>query len=228
MKGEFMGFKAVIFDMDGVLIDSEYLYLTGIHRELQKKRPWVREEDLYPSVGMDSARNRELMHRVAREPLDNLEFDRELEEIYSLFDDVCYQDILYPEVPDVLRRLREMGFKTALASSTGMEGIRKVLRQCGIGELFDYVVSGEQFRESKPNPEIYLTAMAALGCRAGECLVVEDSTYGVTAGVAAGACVAARRDSRFPFDQTGAAYRVDSLTEILELPGIAGQNDAAL
>ena len=203
MKGEFMGFKAVIFDMDGVLIDSEYLYLTGIHRELQKKRPWVREEDLYPSVGMDSARNRELMHRVAREPLDNLEFDRELEEIYSLFDDVCYRDILYPEVPDVLR-------------------------QCGIGELFDYVVSGEQFRESKPNPEIYLTAMAALGCRAGECLVVEDSTYGVTAGVAAGACVAARRDSRFPFDQTGAAYRVDSLTEILELPGIAGQNDAAL
>ena len=145
MKGEFMGFKAVIFDMDGVLIDSEYLYLTGIHRELQKKRPWVREEDLYPSVGMDSARNRELMHRVAREPLDNLEFDRELEEIYSLFDDVCYRDILYPEVPDVLRRLREMGFKTALASSTGMEGIRKVLRQCGIGELFDYVVSGEQF-----------------------------------------------------------------------------------
>ena len=50
----------------------------------------------------------------------------------------------------------------------------------------------------------------------------------MTAGVAAGACVAARRDSRFPFDQTGAAYRVDSLTEILELPGIAGQNDAAL
>ena len=44
MKGEFMGFRAVIFDMDGVLIDSEYLYLTGIHRELQKKRPWVREE----------------------------------------------------------------------------------------------------------------------------------------------------------------------------------------
>ena len=210
------------------MFDSFYCSVTGTHGLLKKKRPWVREEDLYPSVGMDSARNRELMHRVAREPLDNLEFDRELEEIYSLFDDVCYRDILYPEVPDVLRRLREMGFKTALASSTGMEGIRKVLRQCGIGELFDYVVSGEQFRESKPNPEIYLTAMAALGCRAGECLVVEDSTYGVTAGVAAGACVAARRDSRFPFDQTGAAYRVDSLTEILELPGIAGQNDAAL
>ena len=51
MKGEFMGFRAVIFDMDGVLIDSEYLYLTGIHRELQKKRPWVREEDLYPQGG---------------------------------------------------------------------------------------------------------------------------------------------------------------------------------
>ena len=128
----------------------------------------------------------------------------------------------------VLERLREMGFKTALASSTSMNGIRKVLSQCEIGGLFDYVVSGEQFRESKPNPEIYLTAMAALDCRPDQCLVVEDSTYGVTAGVAAGACVAARRDSRFPFDQTGAMYLIDSLTEVLDLPGIAGQKRAAL
>lgn len=51
------------------------------------------------------------MHRVAREPLDNLEFDRELEEIYSLFDDVCYRDILYPEVPDVLRRCGRWGLR---------------------------------------------------------------------------------------------------------------------
>jgi len=228
VKGEFMGFKAVIFDMDGVLIDSEYLYLTGIHRELQKTRPWIREEDLYPSVGMDSARTREIMHRAAREPLENLEFDKELEKIYSIFDDMCYREILYSEVPGVLERLREMGFKTALASSTSMNGIRKVLSQCEIGGLFDYVVSGEQFRESKPNPEIYLTAMAALDCRPDQCLVVEDSTYGVTAGVAAGACVAARRDSRFPFDQTGAMYLIDSLTEVLDLPGIAGQKRAAL
>lgn len=109
-----MDIRAVIFDMDGVLIDSEYVYLSGTCRGLQKKRPWIREEDLYPSVGMDSARTRELMFRVAGEPLDNREFDRELEEIYKMLDHVSYPDMLYPEVTKVLKALREHGFRTAL------------------------------------------------------------------------------------------------------------------
>ncbi len=215
-----MDIRAVIFDMDGVLIDSEYVYLSNTCRGLRKKRPWIREQDLYPSVGMDSVRTRELMFRIAGEPLDNREFDRELEEIYKLSDHVSYPDMLYPEVEKVLKALRKHGYKTALASSSRMAVIRKVLEQCGLQELFDYVVSGEQFRESKPNPEIYLTVMAAIGCRPEECLVVEDSTYGVKAGLGAGARVAARKDLRFPFDQSGAAYHIDTLEDVLEIIGI--------
>lgn len=123
----------------------------------------------------------------------------------------------------MLRRLREMGFKTALASShryggnpEGAEAVRDrdVRGSCSVGN---------SFRKQTQSGEIYLTAMAALGCWAGECLV-EDSTTGEDRRVAAG--LRGSQDSRFPFDQTGAAYRVDSLTEILELPGIAGQNGA--
>lgn len=217
-----MKFRAVIFDMDGVLIDSEYVYLSNTCKGLQKKRPWIREEDLYPSVGMDSVRTRELMFRIAGEPLNNREFDRELEEIYKLSDHVSYPDMLYPEVEKVLKALRKNGFKTALASSSRLAVIRKVLKQCGLEALFDHVVSGEQFRESKPNPEIYLTVMAAMGCRPEECLVVEDSTYGVKAGVGAGAQVAARKDLRFPFDQSGAAYHIDTLEDLMGIVGIEG------
>lgn len=217
-----MDIRAVIFDMDGVLIDSEYVYLSGTCRGLQKKRPWIREEDLYPSVGMDSVRTRELMFKVAGEPLDNREFDRELEEIYKMLDHVSYPDMLYPEVTKVLKALRKNGFRTALASSSRMAVIRKVLEQCGLQELFDCVVSGEQFRESKPNPEIYRTVMAAIGCRPEECLVVEDSTYGVKAALGAGAQVAGRRDLRFPFDQSGAAYHIDTLEDLLKITGIEG------
>ncbi len=217
-----MDIRAVIFDMDGVLIDSEYVYLSNTCRGLQKKRPWIREEDLYPSVGMDSVRTRELMFKIAGEPLDNREFDRELEEIYKLSDHVSYPDMLYPEVTKVLKALRRNGFKTALASSSRMAVIRKVLEQCGLETLFDYVVSGEQFRESKPNPEIYLTVMKAIGCKPQECLVVEDSTYGVKAGLGAGARVAARKDLRFPFDQSGAAYHIDTLEDLLGITGIEG------
>ena len=57
-KGWSMGYRAVIFDMDGVLIDSEFFYLQRFHREIVKKYPWVAIEDLYPTVGMDEGRTR--------------------------------------------------------------------------------------------------------------------------------------------------------------------------
>lgn len=97
-----MQYRAVIFDMDGVLIDSEILYLTRTWKEMVKKWPWIAIEELYPSVGMDAERTRVLLHQVARKPMSDTVFDEEMDKIFDKTVIDHFTDVLYPEVPEVL------------------------------------------------------------------------------------------------------------------------------
>lgn len=212
-----MKYKAVIFDMDGVLIDSEYFYLSRIYTELVKKYPWIKIEEMYPVVGMSGKNERILMHKLARRPLEDSEFDQELEEIYKSGHIEDFNKVLYPEVKNILQWLKDNRIQIALASSSPVSCISQMLDQCKIKEYFESVMSGEQLRLSKPDPEIYQITMKNLGRRPEECIVVEDSIYGIQSGVAAGADVAARRDERFPFDQSGAKYHVHNLEELKQV-----------
>lgn len=209
--------KAVLFDMDGVLIDSEIGYLNKIYAQVVQRYDFLKREDLYPTVGMDGESERLFMHRITGEPMDNKAFDVYLEGVHSNIRMDNYRDILNPGVVETLEFLKKRNYKTALASSSSMQVIKKVLRQCGIGPFFDFVVSGEQFKESKPNPEIYLTVMKALGCTPDECIVVEDSNYGIEAGLLAGAYVIAKRDDRFNMDQSKADDHIDRIDEVMDL-----------
>ena len=185
--------RAVIFDMDGVLIDSEPVYLGMQARNLQTKYPWVTLESMYPTVGMSSQEYPRFMARLCRVPFTP-EFEKELMQADEN-EPIHFPDILRPE-------------------ARPMSNIRQVLGECGLMEFFPVIVSGEQFEASKPDPEIYLHTMARLGRRPEECLIVEDSTYGVQAGAAAGGLVAALRDERFPFDQSAARFHIGNLSEI--------------
>ena len=226
--------RAVIFDMDGVLIDSEPVYLGMQARNLQTKYPWVTLESMYPTVGMSSQEYPRFMARLCRVPFSP-EFEKELMQADEN-EPIHFPDILRPEARPMLEQLRAMGLQLALASSSPhspstcrmllmglelanascspMSNIRQVLGECGLMEFFPVIVSGEQFEASKPDPEIYLHTMARLGRRPEECLIVEDSTYGVQAGAAAGGLVAALRDERFPFDQSAARFHIGNLSEI--------------
>ena len=202
--------RAVIFDMDGVLIDSEPVYLGMQARNLQTKYPWVTLESMYPTVGMSSQEYPRFMARLCRVPFTP-EFEKELMQADEN-EPIHFPDLLRPEARPMLEQLRAMGLQLALASSSPMSNIRQVLGECGLMEFFPVIVSGEQFEASKPDPEIYLHTMARLGRRPEECLIVEDSTYGVHA--AAGGLVAALRDERFPFDQSAARFHIGNLSEI--------------
>ena len=121
-----------------------------------------------------------------------------------------YRKIFRPEIPDILEHIRALDLKLALASSTQMEIIERVLNENQIRPYFSVVVSGSQFKKSK----IYHYTAAQLRLLESQCLVIEDSTFGITAAYRAGMKIAALIDRRFSFDQSLADFRMESLTEI--------------
>lgn len=213
-------FKAVIFDMDGVLVDSEAAYADELVSVFGEHGFDVTREEIYRQVGCSSKVFRGMLRRwFARNGYDGLTPD----EAYTTFrqwagnDGYDYAALLNPGVPETLAELKARGVRVALASSSPMENIREVLKQCGIADAFEVLVSGEQFHESKPNPEVYLHTLQLLGLPAEACCCVEDSVYGIEAGKRAGLTVFAKREERFGFSQAEADAIIDQIPDVLNV-----------
>ncbi|WP_349667280.1 HAD family phosphatase [Lacrimispora sp.] len=207
--------KAVIFDMDGVIIDSEGVYLEYQLEFAKKKNPNVKLEDLYPMVGATKQECWEVVERVVSNGQTWEELRKEFRQ-RDIYGEIDYRSIYRLEVTDTLKQLKEAGFRLALASSTHLELVERVLKENGIRDYFEAVVSGEQFKKSKPDPEIYLYTAGQLKLKPEECLAVEDSTIGITAAHRAGLKIAAVIDTRYGFDQSLADYKLNQVKEVLE------------
>ncbi len=210
--------KAVIFDMDGVLIDSEPRYLQFILDFALTKNPHITIDSLYGMVGA----SKEDAWTVFARAIGNGQTWQELRDEYracvDAFSQMDYRAIFRSEAVDVLRLLKQKGYLLALASSTQTDIIMRVLNENDIACYFDLVVSGRQFKQSKPNPEIYFYTARELHVSPHQCLVIEDSTLGITAASRAGMTIAALIDDRFGFDRSLAQYEIGSLGEIPNLP----------
>ena len=210
--------KAVIFDMDGVLIDSEMEYVKALYEFARGKNPQVKLEELYGTVGTTDKDCWDVVVRAVH----NGETWQELRAQYSgrwkeLFETVDYQAIFRPEVLEVAKELKQWGIRMAVASSTNRNQVTKIMKLNHMLEYLEQIVSGVDFERSKPDPQVYLYSAEQLGLKPEECLVIEDSTVGITAGHRAGMPVAALIDTRFAFDRSLADYELNSLREILPL-----------
>lgn len=208
--------RAVIFDMDGVIIDSEGVYLDYQFEFVRKKNPNARMEQLYPMVGATKQASWEIVSSVVDNGQTWEELRREFRQ-RDIYSEIDYTEIYRPEVTDVLRSLKDGGYRLALASSTQLDLVERVLQENGIRQYFEVVVSGNQFKRSKPDPEIYQFTAAQLGVETNECLAVEDSTIGITAAYRAGMKIAAVIDNRYGFDQSLADYRINRVKDVLEV-----------
>ncbi|MBQ9315423.1 MAG: HAD family phosphatase [Atopobiaceae bacterium] len=218
-----MPIKAVIFDMDGVLVDSEPAHQERIRQFFADHGLDVPTDQLNMLVGCSGGY---FVTRAtewwAQSPCKSKE-ERTLAvmEAFQLWKDshepIDYGPLLNPGVRETLETLAARGIRLAVASSTSHEGIRQELGPSSILPSFEVVVSGEEFRESKPDPEIYLTTMARLGLGPDECIAVEDSNRGIAAALAAGMRVAVKREQRFGFAQEGGTWYLDRIDELLDI-----------
>ncbi len=211
--------KAVLFDCDGVLIDSERVHQRYNALFVEEYHLGFDPMAFVVTVGASP----QLMEDSWPQIYAQAKTDWTLEEFKAKFEafkaermgPMPFQDILYPDVVETLKGLRQRGLKIACASSSAGGYLQSMVQKCSLGAYFDRLVTGHDFEHSKPAPDIYLFCARAFGLRPEECLVVEDSPYGIAAGRSAGMEVLARRDTYFGMDQSGATDIIDDLREIL-------------
>lgn len=178
-----MSKKAFIFDMDGLLINSEPLWQQAGINILNQYGLTITHSDMALWTGLPTSTivanacakyHRTLDHTKAA--TDILNHAVEL---------ICDAKPLMPNVKETLTLLKEQGYRMAIASASPRRLLDHIVESCQIDDYFEYISSAHELPHSKPHPMVYLQACEQLGLRPEECVGVEDSKVGMTAVKAA-------------------------------------------
>ena len=208
-------FYAVIFDLDGVLADSEPWWNQIDAKLLAEHGVSYRGEYHQNVLGVSYRLAVEFYKNAFHLSASEEELMQRRGEIATDF--FANRVGLFSSAKTTLERLREMKLALAVATSSVSASARPLLDRTGIRSLFSVVITGDEVQQGKPHPDIYLLAAKKLGISPEACLVIEDSLAGITAGKAAHMRVAAIPDSRFvdPREyEKEANYVLGNLSEI--------------
>jgi HAD superfamily hydrolase (TIGR01509 family) len=207
---------AVIFDMDGVLVDSEPLALEAMREVMARQGVTYTEADNDEFLGRTTIETcRALRARHALEPGEAELARQYLDAMLAL---IRERPRPQPGVPEVLRAVRADGHRLALASSAEPELIRAHTEALGIGDLFEVAVSAVEMSRGKPAPDVFLETARRLGVPPARCLVVEDSRNGLLAAKAAGmTCAVVPCTTTRHQDFREADHRLDALSGLIDV-----------
>jgi HAD superfamily hydrolase (TIGR01509 family) len=211
-------FRAVIFDLDGVLADSEPWWNEIDAKLLAEHGVTYRGEYHRNVLGVSYRLAVEFYKKAFGLSVPTDEMMQRRGEIASDF--FANRIDVFPSTKPVLQELRQMNLHLAVATSSVSASARPFLARHGLTAFFETVVTGEEVARGKPHPDIYLRAAEKLGIPADACLVIEDALSGIAAAKAAKMRVAAIPDTRFvdPHDyKKEADYVLSSLKEVPSL-----------
>lgn len=210
--------QALIFDMDGLMLDSEPLYQRAWQTAAQELG-FVLENDLYLSlVGRSSEEADCMFVRTFGEKFPVQEFNRRWDQHWRSL--IRQQGIkLQPGLLPLLDWVEQQGIPKAVGTSSNATEAELCLSMAGIRDRFDAIVTVDQVQVGKPAPDIFLAAASKLGKSPSQCLVLEDSNAGVQAAHAAGMTVIMVPDLQVPTAASQVISRqiCDSLDEVLTL-----------
>lgn len=210
--------KYVIFDMDGVLINSEPVTVKAAIKALSEVGISATPEEFKPYIG--AGEDKFIIETCQKHKKDAL-ITRAMGRLYELFNQYVFKDLtVYPSVHKVLADLKKSGYHLCIASSSAAEKLAVSLKAAKIDpELFDVIITGSDVSEKKPSPEIYFTAMDELDADPEECIIIEDAINGIRAAMESGAfCFGVTTSfSRDTLEKEEPDFIGDDIAELLDI-----------
>ncbi len=184
MSEKLNNIKAIIFDMDGVILDSESISDITWRKAAEERGLSVNDEILNACRGSNKNDTIQTLKKYYGSDFDSEAF---LERTAELFHQIEEKDgiPLLPYAKEILEYLKPR-YRMALASSTRGPTVERQLRAAGVIDFFETRTTGEMVEHSKPNPEIYLMACKSIGVKPEDCAAIEDSLNGIRSAHAAG------------------------------------------
>jgi beta-phosphoglucomutase len=205
-----MSYKAVLFDMDGVIVDSEPLHVAAFQATLKRYGHDLSEEQYKQHFAgkTDEAGFKQYFDFIGETVELPVIMNKKATAYLELAAD---QLVPYPGVVEFIKSLAEQGTPLALVTGSLKAEAEVTLEAFGLTELFKAVIAAEDILQSKPNPEGYLKGAKALGFNPADCIVIEDAPSGVAAANAAGMHCLAVTTTHTKEELAGATITIDLL-----------------
>jgi len=181
-------FEAVIFDMDGLLLDSEKISFSTFKEALKVFNIEKKSDLFYTMIGKDAISCKNILKEGLSDKVDHDEFGKVWSDLYKK--ETTLKPIPIKDgVITLLNHLKDLKVTIAVATSTDTNMAKEKLKNAGLLEYFTMVVGGDQIKRGKPNPDIYLHVANKLSVNPKKCLALEDSENGVKSAASAGMTV---------------------------------------
>lgn len=181
--------KAILFDLDGVLVNMPDGHYEALNKALALFGVEInKDEHVNFFNGLPTRKKLEKLEMDGRLPTGLREFINNIKQNYTkeIIPKYCVPD--YSKII-LLNQLKESGYKLGCCSNSMKETLHLMLKSAQLFDFFDIIIGNDEVTNSKPHPEIYLTALERLGLKPEECIIVEDSAHGIAAAEASGAHV---------------------------------------